>query len=321
MAPISRRDGGKVLLAGWAGTLVPARGLATAEMINAGFNSVTGEISAPAATNYYISQSSGNGNHDGKSLATAWQTLARASTNYSGGDRILLKCGDTWQKDELYPHGSGTASDPITIWSHGMGNRPVLDGLDSTQDRIPIHLNDDEGYRIIGVEFNRCMTGIYAEYSDTSANRKYLWIDSCFFHDSLLYQHYEDYPQRKIGTPHFVDFGRNMEHSPDGKAYLVGHSTIEPDPKPRFANNNRIAGNQLFMARVPPTPSSINDATQYEFFAGLDPQGRPAWSPEFSKIQPLVDWNNHYGCVTITFNSPLRKYLMCVADPCPVPGR
>ena len=25
----------------------------------------------------------------------------------------------------------------------------------------------------------------------------------------------------KIGSPHFVDFGRNMEHSPDGKAYLV----------------------------------------------------------------------------------------------------
>ncbi len=26
----------------------------------------------------------------------------------------------------------------------------------------------------------------------------------------------------KMGTPHFVDFGKNMEHSPDGKAYLVG---------------------------------------------------------------------------------------------------
>jgi len=27
----------------------------------------------------------------------------------------------------------------------------------------------------------------------------------------------------KIGSPHFVDFGKNMEHSPDGKAYLVAH--------------------------------------------------------------------------------------------------
>ena len=124
-------------------------------------------------------------------------------------------------------------------------------------------------------------------------------------------------PQVKIGTPHFVDFGRNMEHSPDGKAYLVGHGTVEPDPKPRFANNNWIAGDQLFLTRVMPSPSSINDASQYEYFAGLDPQGRPTWSREFSQIQPLIDWNNHCGSVTITYNAPLRKYLMCVADAWP----
>ena len=124
-------------------------------------------------------------------------------------------------------------------------------------------------------------------------------------------------PQVKIGTPHFVDFGRNMEHSPDGKAYLVGHGTVEPDPKPRFANNNWIAGDQLFLTRVTPTPSSINDTSQYEYFAGLDPQGTPTWFREFSQIQPLIDWNNHCGCVTVTFNAPLQKYLMCVADPWP----
>ena len=26
----------------------------------------------------------------------------------------------------------------------------------------------------------------------------------------------------KFGAPHFVDFGQELEHSPDGKAYLVG---------------------------------------------------------------------------------------------------
>jgi len=37
----------------------------------------------------------------------------------------------------------------------------------------------------------------------------------------------------KIGAPHFVDFGKNMEHSPDGKAYLLGMGAVENDPKPR----------------------------------------------------------------------------------------
>jgi hypothetical protein len=30
-----------------------------------------------------------------------------------------------------------------------------------------------------------------------------------------------------MGSPYFVDFGKNMEHSPDGKAYLGGHGAAE----------------------------------------------------------------------------------------------
>jgi hypothetical protein len=43
------------------------------------------------------------------------------------------------------------------------------------------------------------MTGIYAEYAAGSPPRKFIWIEGCYFHDALLYQHYEDYPKRKIG--------------------------------------------------------------------------------------------------------------------------
>jgi hypothetical protein len=31
-------------------------------------------------------------------------------------------------------------------------------------------------------------------------------------------------------------------------------------------------------------------------------------------MQPLLDWNNNCGNVTITYNAPLRKYLMAVTD-------
>ena len=39
----------------------------------------------------------------------------------------------------------------------------------------------------------------------------------------------------KIGSPHFVDFGKNMEHSPDGKAYLVAHGVPSPTRSPDLA--------------------------------------------------------------------------------------
>lgn len=113
----------------------------------------------------------------------------------------------------------------------------------------------------------------------------------------------------KIGSPHFVDFGKNMEHSPDGKAYLVAHGSTRPE-----AVNSWIAGDQIYLLRVTPSITTINDPKAYEFYAGHDPQGRPAWTSEFSKIRPLLEWNGHLGCVTATLNKPLGKYLMCVTD-------
>ncbi len=118
----------------------------------------------------------------------------------------------------------------------------------------------------------------------------------------------------KIGAPHFVDFGKNMVHSPDGYAYLVAHGAEYPDKASRFANLSWISGDQIYLIRVIPTVESINDASQYEFFAGHDDQNRPLWRDDFDAIEPLIDWNNNCGCVTVTYNAPLNKYLMCVTD-------
>lgn len=152
---------------------------------------------------FYVSQSLGNDSWSGKVPAPngadgPWKTLARASADYIPGDRILLRRGDTWN-EELRPRGEGTRRDLITIASYGEGHKPIIDRQDYTRDRIGIHLVDQGGYKILGIEFNRCMTGIYAEYSDGCPTRQYLWIEDCYFHDSLLYGHYEDYPRRKIG--------------------------------------------------------------------------------------------------------------------------
>ena len=120
----------------------------------------------------------------------------------------------------------------------------------------------------------------------------------------------------KIGAPHFVDFGRNLRHSPDGKAYLVGHGAVAGDPSPRLggANLSWITGDQIYLARVEPTIANINDRSRYEFFAGRDRQGRAIWTHNFAKIQPIFDWNNNAGCVTMTYIAPLKRYLMCVTD-------
>jgi hypothetical protein len=118
----------------------------------------------------------------------------------------------------------------------------------------------------------------------------------------------------KIGSPHFVDFGKNMQHSPDGKAYMVAHGADINDPKPRFYNASWITGDQIYLLRVTPSPENINDASKWEFYAGKDNQGNPLWTNDFKQIRPLLEWNNNMGCVTVTYNPVLNRYLMCVTD-------
>jgi len=118
----------------------------------------------------------------------------------------------------------------------------------------------------------------------------------------------------KIGAPHFVDFGKNMQYSPDGKAYMVAHGADTTDAKWRFWNDSWITGDQIYLLRVTPSPDNINDVSKYEFFGGKDNNGKPIWTSDFKAIKPLLEWNNNMGCVTITYNAPLKKYLMCVTD-------
>ena len=120
--------------------------------------------------------------------------------------------------------------------------------------------------------------------------------------------------QVKMGTPHFVDFGKNLENSPDGKAYMVGHGAIDNDPLPQIANISWVAGDAVYLSRVKPSPETMNNFASYEFFSGYDKKGEPVWSNDFSAMKPLLEWNNHMGCVTITYNKPLNKYLMCIID-------
>ena len=119
---------------------------------------------------------------------------------------------------------------------------------------------------------------------------------------------WDDSPVR-MGAPHFVDFGRNMEHSPDGYAYLVGHGSVDSREHLSW-----ISGDAVFLARVKPTPETINDAAAWEFFAGHDRDGAPLWRAGVAAARPIASWPAHMGCVTVTYVPATKKYLMCVTD-------
>ena len=117
----------------------------------------------------------------------------------------------------------------------------------------------------------------------------------------------------KIGSPHFVDFGKNMRHAPDGKAYLVAHGASDGKDR-RFGYNSWITGDEIYLARVMPGIENMNDASKYEFYAGDGFLGKPRWTRMLSAAKPIAAWRDKMGCVTMTYNAPLKKYFMCVTD-------
>ncbi|MCP4196650.1 MAG: hypothetical protein GY762_05810 [Proteobacteria bacterium] len=89
----------------------------------------------------------------------------------------------------------------------------------------------------------------------------------------------------------------------------------EVDGKPfAHANLSWITADQIYLTRVTPSPKTINDLKSYEFFAGHNTGGEPVWTSDFKDIKPLIEWNNHMGCVTATYVPTLKKYLMCITD-------
>lgn len=113
----------------------------------------------------------------------------------------------------------------------------------------------------------------------------------------------------KLGMPHFVDFGKNMENSPDGYAYLIGHGTEDTN-----GIVNWCSGDAIFMARVKPSLKTINNPGSYEFYAGTNSEHKPLWSKSFSDIKPIISWRGHCGVCHMTYHKILKKYfcMMCV---------
>ncbi|MFN2152757.1 MAG: hypothetical protein ACK2T5_14230, partial [Anaerolineales bacterium] len=85
----------------------------------------------PEAQTYYVSSSSGDDDNNGLSTNAPFQTLNKVNgLPLQPGDRVLFKCGDIWQGEQLVISQSGSESDPITFGSYPADceNKPVFSG-------------------------------------------------------------------------------------------------------------------------------------------------------------------------------------------------
>jgi len=71
-------------------------------------------------TDYFVDATGGDDANAGTSRGAAWKSLAKVNaTTFKPGDRILLKGGETWNDEQLWPKGSGSAAAPLVIDAYG----------------------------------------------------------------------------------------------------------------------------------------------------------------------------------------------------------
>ncbi|NMO97863.1 discoidin domain-containing protein [Paenibacillus lemnae] len=71
-------------------------------------------------TDYYVDATSGSDSNAGTSPDSAWQSFEPVNVKvFKPGDRILLKGGEVWEDQQLWPKGSGSEGAPIIIDRYG----------------------------------------------------------------------------------------------------------------------------------------------------------------------------------------------------------
>jgi len=273
-----------------------------------------------------------SGFHFGDTWYPSWASDDKLYSGWTDGCTRRLdgsdECSDSWSNAEYATTGQGVieGDDPLTLKAYSLGLHRA--SAVPYHGRYPCGSLVHDGVWYYGTY---CLDPAgQAKYGDKTYNWPWMgpfvgfrlstdfgrnWTDCPLTPEKPLFKEtgINGYPV-KIGSPHFVDFGKNMRYSPDGKAYLVAHGADTTDTKWRFWNDSWITGDQIYLFRVIPSMENINDVSKYEFFSGYDDKGSPLWLKDFEKMKPVLEWNNNMGCATMTYNAPLRKYLMCVTD-------
>lgn len=112
--------------------------------------------------------------------------------------------------------------------------------------------------------------------------------------------HYGFRFKTSFGCPTFLNFGRNYEGARDDYVYVYsqdGPSAYEPY-------------DGIVLARVP--KSRIRERDAYEFFSGLDEEGRPRWTGDINRRSPAFIFPENCERLDVVYNPGIKQYLMAL---------
>jgi hypothetical protein len=102
-----------------------------------------------------------------------------------------------------------------------------------------------------------------------------------------------------FGCPTFLNFGRNYAGARDPFVYIYS-----PDQDDAYGSSDRMV-----LARVP--ADRITDRAAYEFFAGRNGSGQPAWTKDVAQRGAVFTNPGHCYRGGVTYDAALHRYLWC----------
>lgn len=102
-----------------------------------------------------------------------------------------------------------------------------------------------------------------------------------------------------LGCPTFLNFGKDYAGARDEFVYIYS-----PDSDSAYERADRFV-----LARV--AKDKLRDRSAYEFFAKLDPEGRPQWSRDIGQRGAVFTKAGACYRSGITYNAGLKRYLWC----------
>jgi hypothetical protein len=104
-----------------------------------------------------------------------------------------------------------------------------------------------------------------------------------------------------LGNLTFVDSGGRGGRSPDGYIYAIG-------------TEREFNATHLLLGRVRPGVANVTDPARWQWFAGYgtggDGPSSPQWSSSLGAAAPVLDWSSHVTYPQMTYDRPLRRYLL-----------
>ncbi|MCI0391587.1 MAG: serine hydrolase [Acidobacteria bacterium] len=225
----------------------------------------------------------------------AKETIIRRA---KGGDNWPM----TWADDDaLYTaYGDGNGFEPFIAEKLSMGFARITGAPPNfSGDNIRAPSGETRGDGPAGKKASGMLMveGVLYLWARNAANSQLAWS-----HDHGATWTWADWRfTESFGCPTFLNFGKNYAGARDEFVYVYS-----PDGNSAYETTDH-----LVLARVPKT--QLREREAYRFFAGLDSNGRPRWTPEIVQRGAVFTHPRHCYRTSVTYNAALRRYMLVQA--------